>query len=236
MSLINEALKKAQKQRTGEAPPLASMPSVGGEAPQRIARSGKSSSTNSLLVPVALGATGLVAVLVVGFFLLRGKPAAQTSVETKPIAATPATTPPAPTSTPATTASTPAKTTTPAKADPFVLPVAPPPEPAKTAVVTPKSEPKIEAPKPVAAEPMANTPAKPAEPAAKLEPRAIQYIENLRVTGIRASANDSKVLMNDRVYRIGHIVEHEMGLKLVGITASSLTFEDERGGRYTRNF
>ena len=31
MSLINDALKKAQKQRTGDAPPLASMPSIGGE-------------------------------------------------------------------------------------------------------------------------------------------------------------------------------------------------------------
>ena len=70
----------------------------------------------------------------------------------------------------------------------------------------------------------------------KLEPRAIQYIEALKVAGIRASATDAKVLMNDRVYRIGSLVEAEMGLKLVDITANSLTFEDERGGRYTRTF
>ena len=42
--------------------------------------------------------------------------------------------------------------------------------------------------------------------------------------------------MNDRVYRIGDIIEHQLGLKLVGITATSLTFEDESGARYTRNF
>lgn len=30
MSLINDALKKAQKQRAGETPPLASLPNVGG--------------------------------------------------------------------------------------------------------------------------------------------------------------------------------------------------------------
>ena len=54
--------------------------------------------------------------------------------------------------------------------------------------------------------------------------------------GIRASTTDSKVLMNDRVYRVGDTVEHEMGLKIVGITANSLTFEDERGGRFTRTF
>jgi len=62
------------------------------------------------------------------------------------------------------------------------------------------------------------------------------FIENIKVAGIRASATDSKVLMNDRVYRIGDIVEHEMALKLVGITSNSLTFEDERGGRFTRTF
>ena len=72
-----------------------------------------------------------------------------------------------------------------------------------------------------------------------LEPRAINHIESLRVAGIRASATDpkdSKVLMNDRVYRIGNIVEAEMGLRLVEITSGSLTFEDARGGRYTRTF
>ncbi len=51
-----------------------------------------------------------------------------------------------------------------------------------------------------------------------------------------ARPTDSKVLMNDRVYRIGSIVEAEMGLKLVEITTGALTFEDERGGRYTRTF
>jgi hypothetical protein len=47
---------------------------------------------------------------------------------------------------------------------------------------------------------------------------------------------DAKVLMNDRVYRVGSLVEAEMGLTLVEITTGSLTFEDERGGRYTRTF
>jgi hypothetical protein len=70
----------------------------------------------------------------------------------------------------------------------------------------------------------------------KLEPRAIQFIENIKVAGIMARPTDSKVLMNDRVYRIGSIVEAEMGLKLVEITTGALTFEDERGGRYTRTF
>ena len=76
----------------------------------------------------------------------------------------------------------------------------------------------------------------PGRPAPKLEPRAIQFIENIKVAGIMARPTDSKVLMNDRVYRIGSLVEAEMGLTLVGITPNSLTFEDGHGGRYTRTF
>jgi hypothetical protein len=80
-------------------------------------------------------------------------------------------------------------------------------------------------------------PAKPA-PAApvKLDPKVINFIDNLHIAGIRASATDSKVLMNDRVFRVGDIVEHQLGLKLTAITADSLSFEDERGGKYLRNF
>lgn len=51
-----------------------------------------------------------------------------------------------------------------------------------------------------------------------------------------ARPTDSKVLMNDRVYRLGSLVEAEMNLTLVGITSNSLTFEDGNGGRYTRTF
>jgi hypothetical protein len=117
----------------------------------------------------------------------------------------------------------------------------------------PKTEPPpplvpAETPKPVvAAVPVAVVPAEvvpprpksePAKPAlpGKLEARAINYIESIHVAGIRASTADAKVLMNDRVYRIGSVVEREMGLKLTGITANSLTFEDEHGATYTRTF
>ena len=76
-----------------------------------------------------------------------------------------------------------------------------------------------------------------AAPARQLEPRAIQYIEALKVGAIMArTASDAKVLMNDRVYRVGSLVEPEMGLRLTGITPSSLTFGDASGGSYTRNF
>jgi hypothetical protein len=247
MSLINEALKKAQKQRTGDTPSLTAMPAIGGESAARIARRGKPEGFNALLLKIGLG-VGALAVVIVGAVLILRRPAAAP-------APTPATTftplPSAPAIVPA--------TSQPVEAPVVVAPVAAPvTTPATTLVVTPNSPPAranpavpapaattvvlapAEAPKPVetAAIQLAPAPAQPVVPAAlrKLEPRAINFVNSIRVAGIRASANDSKVLMNDRVYRVGDTVEAEMGLKLAGITANSLTFEDENGGRFTRNF
>ena len=221
MSLINDALKKAQKQRTGEAPPLAAMPGVGGQPATRIAQRTKPAGYDLPYRQIGLGA-GIVLVLVVGSVYLgrfltssgpteapRGKPPSVAMVTPKPESAAPAKA--APTPVPA-----------------FVLPLAPAAAATSSLVV---AKPVLKVPPAPAPEPV-----KPTEPPPKLELKAINFIESLRVAGIRASATDSKVLMNDRVYRVGHIVEHEMGLKLTGITASSLTFEDERGGSYTRNF
>ncbi len=234
MSLINEALKKAQKQRTGESPPLAAMPGVGGEPAARIARRAKPVGFNSLLMRLGLGAGALVVLIVAGFFLVRvlkNKPETPPPAKTAPATET-APTPvvPAPTSTATST---------------FVLPVAAPPAPAaghKTEPAEPKTDaagPKVES-KPVVAAPVTPPPqaepAKPAAPAPKMGSKGVNYIENLRIAGIRASATDSKVLMNDHVYRIGDTIEHELGLKITGITSSSLTFEDEHGAVYTRQF
>ncbi|HWA24685.1 MAG TPA: hypothetical protein VG734_03345 [Lacunisphaera sp.] len=259
MSLINEALKKAQKERGGEVPPLSAMPSIGGESAQRLAqRSRPSGGPSGLLIGLGVGGAVLVLVAVGAVFLLRKSPDEQKS-------ATVAVAPPKPTTPPNQTAAA-TVAAVPAPAAPVVAPVVAPPAPTVTPPSAPASVPTTarielpvattapsptvvaEAPKPAASAPPSvpvvvaaaapETP-KPEASAArpgKLEPRAINFIESLRVAGIRASATDSKVLMNDRVYRLGTIVEHEMGLKLVGITANSLTFEDERGGTYTRTF
>ena len=237
MSLINDALKKAQRQRTGEAPPLASMPSVGGESAARIARSSKPGGANSMMLWAGAGAGVLL--LVGGWFALRSTPEDRAQ---KP-ESNPTQTAPAQSSVVRPPASEPAASVA------FTLPVAPLPAEAKQpAGQTPGSPPGTTVPpSPVAkprdeprrsAESEGGPSAAPAKPASalKLEPRAIQYIDNIKVAGIRASTTDAKVLMNDRVYRVGSVVEAEMGLKLAGITANSLTFEDERGARYTRTF
>ncbi|RXK55827.1 hypothetical protein ESB00_08055 [Oleiharenicola lentus] len=264
MSLINEALKKAQKQRTGETPSLSAMPTLGGERPDKIAHRSKSSGVGEFLLPMlGLGFVGLAVLGVGGFFLYRSlsresAPAAQTTAVSPPVATpppAPAPTAPQPTPQPAlpprepvvvATAPQPASATssvssftvpnvaTPAPTQPEpaqpVTPTVTLPAPAPVvAAITPPSAP---APQPVQSQ--STTPAAPP----KFEPRAINHIEALRVTGIRVSSDprDSKVLMNDRVYRLGSLIDAEMGIRLVGITAASLTFEDDRGARYTRLF
>jgi type IV secretory pathway VirB10-like protein len=235
MSLINDALKKAQKQRTGEAPPFASMPTIGGERASQLAERSAPGGGNARFMQIGLGAAGLVVVVVGVYFIARSlnspaphvaaapaAPIAQITVSS-PTGSTPTVLPAAP-------AAKPAATETASTA--FVLPVATPPPVAPPPVVVAKAE-----PKPVVSEPVetpAPAPAKAAAP--KLDSKSVNYIEGLHVAGIRASGSDSKVLMNDRVYRIGDIVEHDLDLKLVGITASSLTFENDSGARYTRNF
>ncbi len=261
MSLINDALKKAQKQRTGEAPALHSMPSVGGESPQRIARRAKPTGFNTLILRAGI-ASSVALVLALGAYFAFGRkpevqpsaPSNQPSVAGSPLASGPQ-------------ASTPAPQVSGLKSQ---VSEQPPAAPAPV-TFTLKTEPanqkadggklKAEGQTLAAAQPSALSPqpsvsvpattsaqqptttsqqpvqvSAPPKPAPKLEPRAIEFIEALKVAGIRASATDPKVLMNDRVYRPGSVVNAEMGLKLAEITANSLTFEDDHGGRYMRTF
>lgn len=217
MSLINDALKKAQRQRTGDHSPTSQPPMPGGgPVPARPARAGNGFNPQLLLI----GAGALLGLALAGgsvFFLRDRKsdsaPTTVASVENgapAKIAAEP----------PATLTVPPTSTVAP-KAEPtVVIKTEPAPEAVATAPVA-ASEPVAPKPEP--------------EPAPSL--RMIEAIEALRVAGIRASAgSDAKVLMNDRVYRLGDTVDHALGIKLTGVTASSLTFRDASGATYTRNF
>lgn len=240
MSLINDALRKAQKQRTGPAAPLSSLPNVGGDSPANISR-GRSNTPSGLFIGLGLGAVALVGLLIAGILLFRRPPAAPAATQVPAVAAIPA---------PVAT-NTPKVEPPPAAAKPaenmFVVPIAtpaPPKPPAETAAPVASQAaspaPVVSAPVTTPAAPVVEAPAPaptvtPATPG-RMDPRAIQFIDGIKVAGIRASATDSKVLMNDRVYRTGDMVGYEFGVRLVGITANSLTFEDAHGARYTRNF
>ena len=71
---------------------------------------------------------------------------------------------------------------------------------------------------------------------AKPDERIHQYVEAIHVTGIRSSGNESKVLMNDRVYRVNDIVDRTLGIRLTKVSPDSLTFTDANGVTYVKYF
>ena len=247
MSLINEALKKAQRDRAGSGStetPGGAGPGDGGGSQHQPASSGRPRGLTGLIVGGVLGCA--VAAFVIMQFL--GKPEVPTAPAKAPAVATapkPAAPAPAPAVAPA---STPAPTTTPpvtaaATSTPAAEP-AKPPAPATTAAVTAPATPPAKtepAPVPAAAvattTPPATAPAAPAtEEPAKRDRRILAFVDAVRVTGIRQAGRDSKVLMNDRVFRVGDLVDIPLGLKLSAVAAHQLTFTDEKGNDYVKNF
>lgn len=221
MSLINDALKKAQRQRTGDHGPLSQPPMPGGgPVPAGPVRAGGGSNPQLLLV----GAGALLGLVIAGggvFFFRDHKSAS------------------APPSVPAVESAAPAKV---AVEPPATVSAPPPPGPGQRTepAVATKTESSptsaLTATPPVVAIESTTTKPQASEPPAP-SLRMIEAIEALRVAGIRSSASgDAKVLMNDRVYRLGDTVDHALGIKLTGVTASSLTFRDASGATYTRNF
>ena len=68
------------------------------------------------------------------------------------------------------------------------------------------------------------------------DPIVVRFLDELRIAGIRASDTDPRVLMNDRIYRQGDIVDSDTGLRLTRIEPSRLGFEDARGAIYSKSF
>lgn len=231
MSLINDALKKAQRERTGEPQVVAPMPG-GGPRPAP-SDPGRPAAFRLQVMLIGGGAVlGLVIAAGALLFSRRESPAEtrpSSAVASDPVAkaSEPATLEApkspapssaietkAPASEPSVVAS--ATSTRPPAAEPPLLTVkTTPPEPAVATVATAPSGP--------SAPPPATT-------------KFVDAVEALRVMGIRASGSESKVLMNDRVFRIGDVVNHDLGVKLTGVTANSLTFVDATGATYTRYF
>lgn len=274
MSLINDALKKAQKLQTPQPPASAPPPDPAPAAPTfapAVVRRGKPVGFETMLLGLVALAVVLVGATVIAVLGLRKeeKPvvaAAPPSISPAPAAlpgsapATPAAapdaTPPAPTVTPLPSqlpASEPApqSAVSPPPASPSPVPVmaapvsAPPGESPSPSVSVQINAAAAPAPIAVAAlppvpvskiEPPAVKPApKPSPPTAPLQNRKILvYLDNLRVTGVRAAGPDSKVLMNDRVYRVNDMVDYELGLRLTGVSTAALSFVDDNGVVYTK--
>lgn len=231
MSLINDALKKAQRERTGEPQVVAPMPG-GGPRPTP-SDTGRPAAFRLQVMLIAGGAVlGLVLAAGALLFSRRESPADTRPAST--VASAPATPAPA-------TATTEApKSPAPSSAIEVKAPAS---EPSVIASATsarpPAAEPplltvKTTPPEPAAAT-VATAPTNSGPPPAATT-KFVDAVEALRVMGIRASGSESKVLMNDRVFRIGDVVNHDLGVKLTGVTANSLTFVDATGATYTRYF
>lgn len=67
-------------------------------------------------------------------------------------------------------------------------------------------------------------------------PAAQAFVNQLKVNGIRASGADSKVLINDRVYRLNDLIDPALGLRLTEVSTDRLVFRDVHGTVYVRNF
>lgn len=247
MSLINDALKKAQRQRSEGNPSAAEVTSQNAAPEQlhRVARREKPAGFRSQVMLIGGGAAAAVVLLAIGavFFFRSGEPPPALPAQPTQIATAPTAVPSVPATQTAPTVSPAAlvpalpaaSTPSPAPAQQLTLtdPAAPTPSPASGQFVLPPA-PVTETAAIATTTPTAPTPAVADRP--KPSTRMIGVIERFRVGGIRVAGTESKVLMNDKVYRLNDTIDHELGIRLTGIETKALTFEDSRGAVHTRTF
>jgi len=262
MSLINEALKKAQRQRNEAAELAAPMPGGGGRPKPR----GHGLSTQSLVLLAAVSIALFVVCVVVSVIWINrpsptqtllakslapslDKSTSQVSTATPAPIIVPLTVSPtlpepaaATTTAPLATRSSVVKPT-PVQAAP-ATPTAPTMSSARSAPVSDlatsaRADSLPAAPRELAPSfARATDPITPASPplAEKFDGHIQSLVERFRVAGIRASGADSKVLLNERVYKINDIVDRASGLRLTQVTNDSLTFTTPDGITYVKNF
>lgn len=235
MSLINEALKKAQRQRTAD--PVAVPAPVPGtaEAPvARIAKRRPPMPARTLVILIGGSVSLLLMAGLVTVLFWDSAPPAPPRPPKPVVADTPK---PAPPDSPI--AVTPVAPVTPVTS---VVP-ATPPEPVITVKLPPVTIPPPEPPPqpvvvipPEPSPPVAPPPTVPVMRAPVANPRVYQFLETLRVAGIRVSDTDPKVIMNDRVFRLNDLVDRTLQLRLIRVNSSSLTFADASGFEYEKSF
>ncbi len=230
MSLINEALKKAQRMRHQDspgAPPAADPGTPTPSAPPAAMPLRRGRAPTSQIFLFAVVGIPLLIVVCVGVTWLLLRPSDEKSTVASdappPTLAAPSSAPPA------TPIDAPKAVPAPEPVA-ISLPLAPaspaanPAEPAPVAAPAPQ-------PAPVAKIGVAEDPASP-----KPNPRVNAFLDTLRVSGIRASSTDPRVSMNDRVFRLNDIVDRNLELRIIGIAHEGLTFIDPSGFIYKIQF
>jgi hypothetical protein len=224
MSLINDALKKAARQRAEEqADVVAPMP--GGGNRHAPGSGGPMRTQTMVLIGAAAVALIVVSAVVTGVFVA-GK-SEQKSAAMAPV----------PTPTPS-----PQKVVvqSPVIALPQVLQTSAP-SPTPVAATKPASAPVLH-PLPAARQvpsPVISAPAAAASVASAPESHndLIQgIIDRYRISGVRAAGLDSKALVDGHVYKVNDLIDKSLGLKLVKVESDHLTFVDAQGETYVRSF
>ena len=242
MSLINEALKKAQTERqvAPPPPPRSGVPVPPGSPPQP--RKKRNYLWGFLMAIIFVGLFSAVVSTFLVYQILgpeeastKAEPAAETAVLAE--AATP--------ESPVITAPEPS-------AEPQLEPSAQPAEPATTPPASPAAEAPVEAVDAiVAAEPVevpvVEAPAPPAAPAptvaavaAVSNPAIWTRLELLEIRGIMSGG--TKVLIHDlangktKAFTTGELLDGALGLRIAQIKPSAILFQDNGGYSYTKTF
>jgi cytoskeletal protein RodZ len=231
MSLINDALKKAEnmKGRGTAGPPAFPGPNKSAgentgpshEATMASMRAPRKSGPPQGLILGLVGAFFLIAcgVLGVGVYLIFFRTAAETAVAQLDTSILD-TSAPAVVEQPAqaTATSEPTETETAATAT-IADETTPAPEATPTATST------------VDPERRAAVTASAAETGAESDPAIADWVATLTITGVRTGEH-SKVLVNNRVYSPGDTINYDFNLKLTDVTPTTLTFTDPNGAVY----
>jgi hypothetical protein len=227
MSLINEALKKAQNQRKvalTDAPSNGSeISATGGQTLVRITKRPPPLSARTLIVLFGGGVFGLLGLGVVSYFYFTAHVAQTVDVAANPHLAAPG--PPA----------------APATAKPPLAGVPKPDLPVPTQPIISVSLPPIPgspvssaSPDPLFTPPPPPPPRPPAAPVANL--KISEFVDALRISVVRLTPTDPKVVLNGQVFRINDMVDRGLKVRLVKIEASSLTFSDLTGFEYLKPY
>ena len=231
MSLINDALKKAEniKTRSPGTAPTFPRPNAGSteaaalsyEASRTAPQQPRKSRRQGLVLGLIGGFFFLAcAVFGIGVYLIFFHGAAETAVaqlDTSILdspAATPVTPPPA--------AETPIARTAPVES----------PTVAEPAIAG--DTPVAAAPTPTSAidrERLAAVTSSTAPTGAAPNPAIAHWVAGVTVSGVRTGVR-SKILMNNRVYMPSDVVNYEFELKLANVTPDRLTFQDANGAIY----
>ena len=209
MSLINQALKKAQQDRSGAA--SSSFAPQGSSATGAPAPSGSKNKFSTLAIIGGFAVLiGLVAGLTV--LLLSGEdapPAASVATETPVQEPAPQPAQPLPT--------TPANTQT-----------APAPTPAELEAANAAAEAKLAAEKAAAEEAARKAAAGP-------NPKIIDWLSKVKLAGVRLSeGSENKVLLNNDAYGVGDTVNYSLGLKVLIIQEKRVLFIDKNDKKYLK--